>query len=972
MQENVFDATQCNKSLGILHQNIAGVLNKQVELYCAISDLELNGTYLDIVCTSETNIMRGSEFNLKLKNFKVAASYSRKNSNRGGVAILVRKNLEFNILRELENISEPYGFECCGIEVIKYGLVIICIYTNKTPSSTSSIFFKKLNDVLDGFCLHKRKKYIICGDLNIDTMKSTKISSELIRMLETYNLHAAITGPTRISAKSNTCIDHIFTNIDDGQAVIHDLGLSDHTAQSFHMPIKKRHPPPIKWWYEYRRDYSHENQIKFKKCLSSLKFKDVFDQCNASCAFSSFYSLFILFYKLCFPLIKIKMSNKKINSKYLSKGIKKSCFIKRGLYLKSRHCKSYRSKYKKYSTILKKCILSLQKSANMKYIASTDNTCKAVWEVIKKYTTSDCINKIIDNLTIDNKDITDPQLICETFNNYFIDIVKDNCSPSLTLPNELNINNVESSIFLNPVGVQELLKITRELKNSHSVGYDDVRTDVVKDVISIIAEPFLHAINLSLSQGIFPELLKKSIVKPLFKKDDKSKIDNYRPITLIPIFSKILEKIIYNRFIKFLDKNNVITEEQHGFRKNRSTSLATFKLMKNVINCIDEKVPVTVLFLDMSKAFDFVSHELLILKLSKYGIRGPAIEWIKSYLYNREQCVQIKSYCPKTNSVIERTSSYAHNNFGVPQGSILGPLLFLLYINDLPKHVSHECILFADDTSLIIKSNDLRSYNDDINRTLSQTIAWLAQNNLKININKTKYIQFRTTRGHVHNLNISHNGEYLEEVSETNFLGLNIDCHCSWNNHINKLCSKVNRFVYALRKVSRLVSVQAAITAYNGYVDSILRYGIVLWGNSVDLQNLFIIQKRCIRAMFAIKKTDSCQPLFKKYSILPLPCLYIYEICLFVYKHKYLFENKRDVTHRRIRSQYLYKLFRPPVKLTLSSRNSFIMCIDIYNKLPDYFKETDMNVNMFKKRVKAWLLENCYYSVKDFLEHKNN
>lgn len=445
-------------------------------------------------------------------------------------------------------------------------------------------------------------------------------------------------------------------------------------------------------------------------------------------------------------------------------------------------------------------------------------------------------------------------------------------------------------------------------------------------------------------------------------------MDNYRPITLIPIFSKIYEKIAYSRISNFVESSNLLKNEQNGFRKNRNTSLTIFQLIKNVTECVDENIPVCVLFMDMSKAFDFVCHRRLLEKLYRYGIRGSAHEWIKSYLSNRTQCVQISQYCPDNKCITKYQSNYLHNNYGVPQGSILGPLLFLLYINDLPSAVTQQCYLFADDTTIVIKSNKLENFESQINETLQKTIQWLELNNLKANLSKTKLMQFHTRRRNPKILNVNFENQRIDEVQSIKFLGVTLDSFCSWNDHIKDLCSRINRFVFALRRISQVVSKEAALTSYYGYIHSILQYGITMWGRSSNTDDVFIMQKKCIRAIFGLKTIESCRPYFKKYHILSLPCVYILSASIFVYEHAYFFKTFNELHKNPTRSQYRNKLYIPSTKLSLIAKNSYIMCIKIYNKLPDDIK--DLPYLKFKKSLKRWLQEKCFYSIQEYLEYK--
>lgn len=367
----------------------------------------------------------------------------------------------------------------------------------------------------------------------------------------------------------------------------------------------------------------------------------------------------------------------------------------------------------------------------------------------------------------------------------------------------------------------------------------------------------------------------------------------------------------------------------------------------------------------MSKAFDYVCHNRLLAKLYRYGIRGPAFNWIRSYLENRMQCVETARYCPENQCIQTYRSTYKLNKYGVPQGSILGPLLFLLYINDLPKALPYKSILFADDTSILIECTDPKLYNYQINNALHLTVNWLHTNNLKVNIKKTKVLQFHTTKSKTQKLSIKFNNEAVEEVKETLFLGINIDSQCNWKSHIESVCTKVNRFVFALRRLAQAVSKEVAVIAYNSYVCSRLRYGIVVWGNSVDCDRLFIVQKRCLRAIFGISRRTTCKTIFKQHKLLTLPCLYIMEVCSFVHKNKELFKLMRIESSRQLRSKYNYTLVQPPTRLALCSNNSYIMCTKIYNKLPDRFK--DKEIIEFKEIICNWLNEKCFYSINEYL-----
>ena len=351
---------------------------------------------------------------------------------------------------------------------------------------------------------------------------------------------------------------------------------------------------------------------------------------------------------------------------------------------------------------------------------------------------------------------------------------------------------------------------------------------IIKQSINAISQPLTHIINLSITHGIVPDEMKIARVIPLFKAEDRDVFTNYRPVSILPSFSKFIERIVYNRFLEYFNKYNILSDKQYGFRKNHSTSLALVNLYDKISTAIDQKEIAVGIFLDLSKAFDTVNHGILFDKLKHYGIRGLAFEWVKSYFSNRLQFVQFNDCFSASKNI----------TCGVPQGSILGPLFFLLYINDI-ANVSKlvDLILFADDTSIFFSHKDLNYLNNALNRELRKLSDWFIVNKLSLNLTKTKFMIFKPRQKTRHpDVQLALNNRSIEQVNETVFLGVILDETLYWKSHISHVANKISKSIGIIFRSSfYLLDISLRILYYS-IIYPYLEYCNFVWASTVLVQ----------------------------------------------------------------------------------------------------------------------------------------
>jgi hypothetical protein len=949
-------------SFWFLHLNIQGFSNNNTDLSVLLENCNKNVKVISLNehWLNETNVNILNTFGC----YKVGDYFCRVNKIRGGSAILLSQEIKFKVREDLKYLNEENSFECSFVEVNEWNTLFISIY--RIPNiDIDRVFFQKFENLLSKLSVESLSKNIlIASDHNIDFLKIDNRSKSLQYICQQYGFKYHFSQPTRITSTSKSCIDNIFSNMksmtDKAETLILNAGAPDHEA--ILLSLSDLQPPPLlpsKASVSFKRKFNVDSLTYFRNCLVESSW--IFDPLNSVDEnYNSFLNYFLMHFNQAFPLKPSNFNSMKYPCKsWITTGIKVSAERKRCLHLESRWNKSkdFQDYVKKYRYIFKKIVNLSKKKYNDHYIVNSCNKTTATWEVVKRELGHQKkSNEIPYHIQNDTQQLNN---LAKQFNEQFLSahkVVKSIPNVNTAL-NNIDCNSFKNVFKFKTITENELSKIVLSLSNTKACGWDQIPLFVLKNVIDVIKTPLCHLINQSLVHGIFPNKLKFSEIIPLHKKKDVNILEHYRPISLLPSISKIFEKTVDIQLRDFLENNNIFNDSQFGFRKGLSVQQSLAKLINCVADALDGSQRTTGVLCDLTRAFECVHHSLLIKKLEKYGIKNKELKWFISYLGGRYQRTKIFKYGQTVNSSWEKVE------VGVPQGSILGPCLFLIYVNDLPNVSNMNVFQFADDTVLLCRGPNIDSLRRTIDKELSNLKRWFEVNGLSLNMDKTQVINFRSDYRNSLKPVISSNTQLVLEET-VNFLGIHLNENLNWLPHINQLGKKLNSAIFSLRTISQVTDFRTQLTVYHSYFSSLMSYGILVWGISCHSKQIFKLQKKAVRIIAKAPPRTPCKPIFQKLKLLTLYDQYILEIVFWVYNNLSIFmEGHTDHVYNTRHKN----LIKPTShRLTQYENSPQYIGPKLFNKIPNNLKNISSPAK-FKKKLKDWLLSKTFYSLDEFL-----
>lgn len=893
----------------------------------------------DIMILSETWLYTEELDSIQFPNY--IAKHVCRSDRGGGVSILVKDSYTPNIITNLD----IDGNNILGIEVVELPIAIYGIY--RKPNSSVTSFLEVLSTTLTD------KSSLFIGDLNICLLDNNSAVSDYLEILTSngYTIQNEINKnkATRVDVrtKKKSIIDHVFMNFHcEVEMSLTDVSVSDHKAITVKLNLTQQTLKKKKQYYESKiinlKQLSHNlDTILRNTPKQNIDFETLIKIIQQQSDKVTTY--------------RRRRTTANFSEGWFTADLKNKIKERDKEYVqwKKTYILANNDRFRK----LQKEVRAMVKTNKQKHIqekfANSDGNERKQWKVIKGLINHPEKENTIIKLVSDGREYTSRTEIAEILNDHFINIAANsNSDIQSQLSNTARPSfNVEMHIY--PTSAKEIVSIITNLKNNTAPGHDGIKITTIKAIKDQIAPILAFIINAEIKKSKFPKALKIGKVTPIFKKGDRTSAGNYRPITVISVFAKVYEHVIKKRLLKYLDDINYQYQNQHGFTKKRSTQTALVDTIEFIYRAMDEDQLVLAVLLDLCKAFDMVVHRVLVKKLEILGIGGKVLDLFGDYLDERYQFTVANE--------VESTKKCVKS--GVPQGSILGPVLFLLYIGDIVNcNIKGNILLYADDT-ILFYSGEPELIFSQAQRDLELINKWTLENGMKLNSDKCVYLRISKHIKNTKKLLLSIDDIELAEVNKVKYLGLILDSGMTFSSHVENLIAKLNYIRYNIRRNSKYLNTTTKYKMYNSLIASHLNYLPAFWGQTTAqiINKLQIAQNKVIKVLFNKPPSSDTRQLYNDLNLLKIKELVYLDSVKLIYKIKNNLVDTginlryaSDVHTHHTRSRY--NIYILPTARNIPRRKITYQAATWFNELTNNITGSD-TIKVFTSKVKDQLFQ---------------
>ena len=975
--------------------NCQALRAKHNEIYSLIDSFQQNNINITFFAFQELWVKENENMDMfNLTGFKWHTNL-RKSRVGGGVGTLIKN--EFNVVELFKDLTfQPGIIESICLKCQHKNIKFINLNIYRPPNQSSDQleqFFDTLSTLLDRVNDFDIPFYLT-GDINLDAFKASDINSNQMKFLEilTFNgILNTITKATRITKDSKSLIDFIGVgkNMQNfSLSAVLASSISDHflILNSFKSNSNSKNSKANESDFFTKRLLGEEHLNSLNDALSNINWSFVTSCNDTDLAYSLFIDKFLCLFNIHCPIVSQKKNRRTQPIQPWMDNYILRCRLRKDELSRIR-CNNFTVEnnniFKDYRNQYYRMVRNAKREYYKKSIREAGKDSKKLWATIKGAMGIVRKNENCTHLMIDGAKIEDRKQIADAFNSYLTQL-GPKLTPEIPSTNKDFLNYlpppINNNLFIAPLYPFKTINIIRSIKPKKSTDINNLSMFILSFCADRISIPLTHCYNLSISNGIFPSRMKNSKVSILHKSGPTDEPDNYRGISLIDNMSKPLERYISNEIVDFLNDNLILSKTQFGFRRGYSTVHNLLNLSNLVIDALSQNASCMSIFLDVRKCFDLINRDKLFAKLHYYGIRGPVLAWLKSYYKDRKQSVYFDGVYSETLLIL----------LGVLQGSVLGPILFIIFINDL-TNISDEFVLslFADDAFAFLKKSDILNLLRHAREVIPKILEWYHANSLLVHPKKTQSIIFSGPRNRLTDeeielknsfevyINMNNFGEEidskitkLELVTKENggfvkHLGFQIDENLNFKYHLTSIYNKNSKIIYSLRMMRHLLNKKHLLLLYNSYIKSYIEYSCILLVGCPEylINPILKQQKYAVRLIEGLESRQHTAEYFKSNFILPFPLLIEFNCSIFMHKLKLgkqpiIFENLWPF----IMDQHQYNTRnRTNFAYVTGINRSYILnsplhkLPTIYNNLPNNLKEIEDHKE-FKRKCFTYFL----------------